>query len=53
MNLTFIDMSNNQPKLTSEQLVEKMKEKGIKFSEMAQKEIVEMQKTCKILFSIL
>ena len=30
-----------------------IKEKGIKFSEMAQKEIVEMQKTCKILFSIL
>ena len=30
-----------------------IKEKGIKFSEMAQKEIVEMQKTCEILFSSL
>ena len=30
-----------------------IKEKGIKFSEMAQKEIVEMQETCEILFDSL
>lgn len=41
MNLTFIDMSNNQPKLTSEQLVEKMKEKGIKFNIMSESEVIE------------
>lgn len=41
MNLSFIDMSYQNPKLSAEQLVNKMKSKGIKFNIQSESEVID------------
>lgn len=40
MNLTFVDMSNTHPKLSSIELVSKMTEKGIMFNKMSEADVI-------------